>query len=70
MAEVDVRRAVGTRAGGDHDLLRVQLLDPFMGIAHHDGVLVLEARGTEEHIDAIAGVEARTHLDLLLDGAA
>ena len=68
MAEIDVCRAVGARPGGDHDLLRVQLLGPFMGITHQHGVLVLEARGTEEHVDAIASIEARAHLDLLLDG--
>ncbi|MNC13758.1 hypothetical protein D3C75_615120 [compost metagenome] len=67
MAEVDIGRTVGTRAGGHHHLLGHQLFHHAVVGHHLDGVLVGETGGTEEHVDAIACIVASARGDLLVD---
>ncbi|MCY1350667.1 hypothetical protein D9M69_369030 [compost metagenome] len=64
MVKVDIRRTIGARTGGDDDLLGHQLFHHAAGADHFHGLLVGEAGGAEEHVDAIARVEAgaRSHL--------
>jgi hypothetical protein len=65
--EIDVRRAIRTRTGGDDDVLGDQLLDHTVGANHFDGLLVGEAAGAEEYVDAVTGVVAGTRSDLFGD---
>ncbi|MNY10312.1 hypothetical protein D3C86_1432830 [compost metagenome] len=67
MVEIDVRRAIRTRTGGDDDVLGHQFLDHAVGADHFDGLLVGEAAGAEEHVDAVTGVVAGTRSDLFGD---
>ncbi|MCY1346150.1 hypothetical protein D9M69_322290 [compost metagenome] len=67
VVEVDISRTVGTRTGGDDDLLGHQLFHHATGADHFHGLLVGEAGGAEKHVDAIACVEAGTRGHLLGD---
>ena len=58
MAEVHVHRAIGSRAGSDDDLLGHQALQVATQVDDLDGVLVGEAGGAKEQVDAIARVVA------------
>jgi len=64
VSEIDISRAIRTRAGGDNDLLGHQGFDNAVGAHHFDGLLVGEAAGAEEQVDAITCVVtgARSHL--------
>ncbi|MNF52575.1 hypothetical protein D3C84_339250 [compost metagenome] len=64
MVEVDIRRTVGARAGGDDDLLGHQFFHHTAGADHFHGLLVGKAGGAEEYVHAVARVKAgaRSHL--------
>ncbi len=67
VVEVDVRRAVGARAGGDDELIGDQSLDGAAGGDHFHGALIDEAGGAVEHVDAVARVIAGARSNLLVD---
>ncbi len=62
--EIDIRRAIRARPGGDDDVLGHQFLDHAVGTHHFNGLLVGEAAGAEEQVDTVTGVVtgARGHL--------
>ncbi|MCQ7029702.1 hypothetical protein MRO55_24685, partial [Escherichia coli] len=67
VTKIDICRAIGTRAGGDDDLLGHQLFHYAIEADHFDRLLVGEAGGTEIGVDAVAHVVAGALSDLLGD---
>ncbi|MNM94455.1 hypothetical protein D3C81_1068590 [compost metagenome] len=67
VVEVDVRGTIGTRAGGDDELVGGQALDRPLGRDHFHGALIDEAGGAIEHVDAIARVVTGVRGHLLGD---
>ena len=67
VTKIDIGRAIGTRAGGDNDLLGHQLFHYAIEADHFDRLLVGEAGGTEIGVDAVARVVAGARSDLLGD---
>lgn len=65
VVEVDIGRAVRARAGGNDDVLGVELFHHTVRTHHFNSLLVGEAAGAEEHIDTVAGVVAGARCHLL-----
>ncbi len=70
MAEIDIHRAIGARAGGNHDAARCDFLLAAIIFIDLQGVLVNKASLALDHRDLIAVVEASAHIDLAFDHGA